>query len=386
MFGKSLAHIETIKELRPIEGADKIVLATVLDWNVIVKKDEFSVGDKCVYIEIDSVVPSPEPIYDETTGELKGFGKPEYEHFAFLEKRKWKIKSMKMRGVISQGIVFKLSDLKLEADLAVGTDVTERLGVTEVIEDAEEAGLNTSPNKWILDKYLMRFAWYRNFKKAHRVSGSWRSEWPSQSDETNVQKVWSKMNEQYPNDTWIKTEKIEGQNMTVVVTTKKGWFGRTKKKFEVLSRTRNLVGGDLQGPFWRTFRRMELGEKLSNLPGDVTWFIRGEHVGPGIQKNIYQLKETNFVVFDVYTIAKDGTKVKYGWDEMVKFCQDHELKTVPLLDKYTGPLPDVQTLLKESDKTGTCFAPVKHKREGIVWRLEKDYNVSFKVKNPEYSL
>lgn len=385
MFGKSLAHIEKIKELQPIEGADKIVLATVLDWNVIVKKDEFKVGDKCVYIEIDSIVPSPEPIHDETTGEVTGFGKPEYEHFAFLEKRHWKIKSMKMRGVISQGIVFKLSDLKLE-DLPVGTDVTERLGITEIVEDEEEAGLNTSPNKWFLDKWLMRFAWYRNFKKSHRVSGSWRTEWPSKSDEENVQKIWSKMNTLYPNDTWVKTEKIEGQNMTVVVSTKKGWFGRSKKKFEVLSRTRNLVGSDLTGPFWSTFRRLKLDKKLENLSDDVTWFIRGEHVGPGIQKNIYQLKETDFAVFDVYKLYKDGSKVKYSWDAMTAFCEEHCLRTVPLIEKYTGPLPDVQTLLKETDKHDTVFAPVKHKREGIVWRLEKDYNVSFKVKNPEYSL
>lgn len=70
---------------------DRIVLATVLGWTVIVQKD-FKVGDEIVFAEIDSVFPE----------------KPEFE---FLRSKKFRIKTMKMGGVISQGIVFPLSIL-----------------------------------------------------------------------------------------------------------------------------------------------------------------------------------------------------------------------------------------------------------------------------------
>ena len=88
---RKLAHIETVTNIRPIEGCDNIVQCNVLGWNVIVKKDEFKEGDKCVYIEIDSICPSDNP------------------DFAFLENKHYKIKTMKLRGTTSQGICFPLS-------------------------------------------------------------------------------------------------------------------------------------------------------------------------------------------------------------------------------------------------------------------------------------
>ena len=88
---RKLAHIEKIEWKRPIEGADRIELVGVLGWQCIAKKDEFAVGDLCVYIEIDSIVDKTNP------------------DFEFLEKRNYKIKTMKMKGVLSQGIVFPLT-------------------------------------------------------------------------------------------------------------------------------------------------------------------------------------------------------------------------------------------------------------------------------------
>ena len=82
---RKLASIQKIEWIRPIEGKDRIVLAGILGWQVIVKKDEFQVGDLCVYVEIDSQLPE----------------KPEYE---FLRPKKFRIRTMKMGGVLSEGI------------------------------------------------------------------------------------------------------------------------------------------------------------------------------------------------------------------------------------------------------------------------------------------
>lgn len=87
---RKLASIKAISDIIPIEGKDRIVLAMVDGWSVIVKKDEFKIGDKCVYVEIDSVLPE----------------RPEFE---FLRKNNFRIKTMKMAGCISSGICFPLT-------------------------------------------------------------------------------------------------------------------------------------------------------------------------------------------------------------------------------------------------------------------------------------
>lgn len=89
---RKLAHVEKIASIQPIDGADRIEVATVLGWQVVVKKDEFKVGDLCIYIEIDSVL-------------------PEIEDFEFLRDKKFRIKTQKLRGQISQGLILPLDAL-----------------------------------------------------------------------------------------------------------------------------------------------------------------------------------------------------------------------------------------------------------------------------------
>lgn len=108
---RALAHIEKIDWINPIAGKDRIVLAGVLGWTVIVQKSDYNVGDKVVFCEIDSVFPK----------------KPEFE---FLEKNNFRIKTMKMGGVISQGICFPLSILP-NKDYNIGDDVTDLIGITQ---------------------------------------------------------------------------------------------------------------------------------------------------------------------------------------------------------------------------------------------------------------
>ena len=76
---RALAHIEEVVSIKPIEGADNIELIQVLGWQLVAKKDEFKVGDLCVYIEIDSQVPETD------------------ERFKFLSKKSWKVKTMKFK-------------------------------------------------------------------------------------------------------------------------------------------------------------------------------------------------------------------------------------------------------------------------------------------------
>ncbi|HIE27970.1 TPA: hypothetical protein EYP66_11855 [Candidatus Poribacteria bacterium] len=107
---RALAHIERIRSIEPIEGADRIEKSTILGWEVVIRKEEFKVGDLVVYIEIDSIL-------------------PEREEFEFLRDRKFRIKTVRLRGQVSQGIAFPLSILPDGIQIEEGLDVTEALNI-----------------------------------------------------------------------------------------------------------------------------------------------------------------------------------------------------------------------------------------------------------------
>ena len=431
MFGKPLAYIVKIKDIREIPGADRIELATVMDYTVVVKKDEYKPGDLGLYIEVDSLLPDGltdelrakytdikegREMADATKEEIETALKTiqessKYPYFEFLRDRKFKIKSMKLGkfGVISQGILFKPSELGI-TDAKVGKDYTLQFGITEIVQDEEEAGLTGKKDNWFVRK-LMRYSWYRNWRKRHNVSETWDPTNPGKSDEENVQKVYTEMFKRYRDKKWVKTEKLEGQNITVFSEkVKPSLFDRIfhrnaeSKRIGVCSRTRELNKNGNGKAFWDTVLRLKLDEKIKNIPGE--WFCRGEHVGPGIQNNIYRLPRTDIIFFDfyrkVYFEDDINKKPSFKWEKLnfedsVRFAEQWELKFVPVLDdNYELPegrvndkgvfVSGADVMLQESDGNTVFGNNLNHKREGFVLRLRDDYNVSFKVKNPNYSI
>lgn len=431
MFGKPLAYIVKIKDIREIPGADRIELATVMDYTVVVKKGEYKPGDLGLYIEVDSLLPDGltdelrakytdikegREMADATKEEIETALKTiqessKYPYFEFLRDRKFKIKSMKLGkfGVISQGILFKPSELGI-TDAKVGKDYTLQFGITEIVQDEEEAGLTGKKDNWFVRK-LMRYSWYRNWRKRHNVSETWDPTNPGKSDEENVQKVYTEMFKRYKGKKWVKTEKLEGQNITVFSEkVKPSLFDRIfhrnaeSKRIGVCSRTRELNKNGNGKAFWDTVLRLKLDEKIKNIPGE--WFCRGEHVGPGIQNNIYRLPRTDIIFFDfyrkVYFEDDINKKLSFKWEKLnfedsVRFAEQWELKFVPVLDdNYELPegrvndkgvfVSGADVMLQESDGNTVFGNNLNHKREGFVLRLRDDYNVSFKVKNPNYSI
>ena len=138
---RKLASIKEVGDLIPIEGRDRIELAIIDGWQVIVKKGEFSRGDKCVYIEIDSVLPE----------------KPEFE---FLRSKGFRIRTMKMAGVISQGICFPLSILP-EGEYELEQDVSDIIGVKQYEKTIDDAPTETPYKPPKYPKWLMRWGWFR---------------------------------------------------------------------------------------------------------------------------------------------------------------------------------------------------------------------------------
>ena len=430
MYGKKLAYIVKVKDIREIPGADRIELASVMDYTVVVKKNEYKPGDLGLYVEVDSVLPdglTPEqrehydliksgelytrlnvPFDEEKIkADLAALQKnSKYPYFEFLRDKKFKIKSMKLSkfGVVSQGILFKPDELGLDK-VKEGQDFTEQFNIIELVQDEEEAGLNTGKKDGLLVRKLMRYAWFRAWRKSRNVVEAWDPSFPGKSDEENVQKLYTKMFNLYGDKEWVATEKLEGQNISIYSEEVKGLFGKSSKRVGVCSRTRELSPKGTGANFWRTVKRLGLDEKVKKIPGE--WWCRGEHVGPGIQKNIYKLKDTDVIFFDFYRKERyldvtNGKKWKTRWvklnfEESVAFAKQWDLPFVPVLDEHYKlpaggvndkgvPVSGADIMLQQSDKNTIFGNDLKHKREGFVLRLRDDYNVSFKVKNPNYSI
>lgn len=126
---RALAYIVTIDEIRPIPNYDRVEHARTNGWWCVTRLNELKVGDKAVYFEVDSKVPADD------------------ERFSFLEAKHYKIKTQKMCGVFSQGLLMPVTLFPELADMEVGTDVTDILKVTySVIEDNTRKSKNGDPD------------------------------------------------------------------------------------------------------------------------------------------------------------------------------------------------------------------------------------------------
>ncbi|MEM7537082.1 MAG: RNA ligase (ATP) [Chloroflexota bacterium] len=331
---RKLASIQTIKNLEPIEGADLIERATVLGWQLVVKKGEFAVGDLCIYCEIDSLMPE----------------KPEFE---FLRPRSFRIKTVKLRGQISQGIAFPLPTIANydELDLNEGDDVTELLGVT---------------------KYEPPIS----INMKGQVKGSFPSFMPK-TDETRIQSVPDVLTRpENKGKVCYITEKMDGTSGTYYLNNDE--FGVCSRNLELLDTEKNV--------HWMVAHAEDIEAKLRAVGRNLA--IQGEVLGPGVQSNKYAFKTHKLMVFNMVDIDRyaylDYAEFKALADEM-------GLTTVPILqDDYVLGQDDVQGLIQLSEAR-SVINPKVH-REGIVVRPLVEApdpelgRLSFKVINPRFLL
>jgi hypothetical protein len=353
---RQLATIKKVSSISPIPDRDRISLATIDGWSVIVKKDEFAVGDLCVYCEIDSVLPE----------------KPEFE---FLRSKNFRIKTIKMAGVISQGICFPLSFLP-DSTYKEGQDVTSVLGVTQY-EPTMDVERNQRNKKAVPAKYppfLMRFKWFRQlvYKKDHR-EGMGFPKFISKTDETRIQNIPFVLQNKTP---FIATEKIDGQSGTFCLVKKRG-FLKNKLEYIVCSRNVRLFNQD-SSSYWTVSQRYDIKNVLEKMIGEYEWIaIQGECVAPNVQGNKYKVEEADLYVFNVITPSG-----RMGSLEAATFVTEHGLKFVPILDtEYVMPdtVREVLQYANGKSKIGDTL------REGIVFRSH-DGKQSFKAVDPLFLL
>ena len=389
---RELAYVVKIDGISPIVGADRVELAHVGGWRIMVKKGQFQVGDYAIYFEIDSKVPEKEP-------------------FMFLESKHFKVKTQKyFKGtVISQGLLMALDDFILNSEvpswvqslkfqISKGVDI-EHEGVTEVIgvtyaveEDNKRKAASVDKYKKMAQrrpnifkkpwaKWMMRREWGRKimfalFGKKKDKKNGWPS-WVSKTDEERIQNMTWILEDK---SEWIATEKIDGTSTTATYRR----TGRKKHEFYICSRNVVFDKPD-KGCYYETNVYTEMAEKyhfedvLAALVENynLEWAtLQGETYGAGIQKREYGLKEHDFAGFNL--IFSDRGRLNSV--EAKEILAEYGIPWVPIVDEHFV-LPDtVEELLTIATDKSVIDGGM---REGLVFRSQ-DGARSFKAVSNEF--
>jgi RNA ligase (TIGR02306 family) len=312
MSERKLASIQKITEILPIDGADKIVCVKILGWQCVALKTEFKVNDLCVFFEIDSVLPIAQW----------------NDHLRKEPNKQLRIKTIRLRGTLSQGLAMPLSILP-DGQYEVGQDVTQLVGVTK----------------------------YEPFVPAH-LSGVAKGNFPAflhKTDEPRLQSSPNVLQEAIDkNLVLVGTLKMDGTSFTAY---------RRDADFGVCSRNLDLTQTE-DNAHWKMARKIKLEEILRSESRNLC--VQGEMVGPGIQANRLGFKEVELHLFNLYDI---DTGKYFSHNELIEFGKKHNIKVVETLSviQFSNDMAprDVNYLLNIANELNYSNGTPA---EGIVWR------------------
>ena len=338
---RMLASIQKVLDLVPIDGADAIELAVIQGWQCVVKKGEFAIADIGVFFEVDSFLP-----IDVRYEFLRksSYRENEYNGEGF------RIKTIRLRGALSQGLFMPLSAFPEIVDAHIGNDATDLLGV----------------KKWVIPE----FATSGGIAIGNRPTGV------RTSDEIRVQSDPSILEALIGKPYYITT-KMDGTSGTVY------YLGG---QIGACSRNLDIAEGE-DALYWKPIFKYGLADKLGILSENSAYngiALIGEIVGPGIQKNRIGLAEIEWYVFDAIVFDVPGGRY-VTFDELQMITNALDIKMVPV--EETGESFNY-SMAELIEKAKGKYASGKDK-EGIVVRSAgkaaiKD--VSFKVLNNDFLL
>lgn len=401
---RELAYVVIVDNVTPIEGYDRVELAHVGGWTIVVGKGEFEAGDPAIYFEIDSKLPEVEP----------------FIKMEFLKSKHYKIKTQKMCKSISQGLLMSAANFGWEIQIeplgGVRTPViidnnnkphypndesrflTAMLGVTYAEPDdnkrkaasvdkyksmAQRHGklFAKQPFRWLMKREWGKKLLFVFFGRKKDKKNGW-PQWVRRTDEERAQNMPWILNDKRP---WVVTEKIDGTSTTFTLKRKKGL---KPEEFYICSRNVVFDKPDKKcfyesNYYIRMAGKYDIYNKMKEMMktdfADCDWItIQGETYGPGVQKRDYSAPEVMFAAFNFIT-SKDG---RWGTEEMEAYLNSKDIPCVPIIER-NYILPDtVDELLAYA--TGESVFD-NGLREGFVFR-SKDGVQSFKAVSNEFLL
>ena len=253
---RKLASVQIIISIEPHLNADKLELATILGWQVVINKQEnLKVLEKVIYFEIDSIL-------------------PEEEWSKFMEKCKYRVKTIKLRGELSQGLIIPISNIFPNSDRIFneGDDLTQILKVIKY--DDEEINKAGNPSDTSKDKFPEEYG-------------------VTKTEEPRIQSSPKLLN-LFSGKSYIATLKYDGTSSTFIYDDKNNEFIVCSRNFKVKYSKDDI--------YWRTAIEMNIQDILKKNPD---YIIQGEIYGPKINGNRHKINVIKLAVFNLYSKSKN---------------------------------------------------------------------------------
>lgn len=365
---RKLATIRQISSVEKHPGADALDIVKVDGWQCVSKIGAFKVGDRALYLEIDSFVPTTHPA------------------FAFLQKNaiKWmdhvgaRIKTIRLRGEISQGLLIPLSEVpevtRVEEDWH---DFAELLGILkwEKILPASLGGAARGNFPSFIPK-----------TDQERIQNLWGGFGMSdqvdvvhyQDQETGEDKAYTRKPRYLRDVEYEVTVKLDGSSMTAYY--RDGEFG-------VCSRKLDLVESD-ENAFWQMANTLKLRDILSRYGKNIA--LQGELVGPAIQGNPDKRSQLEFYVFDVFDIDTGkylSSRNRINTLVLLNTFSDEDprpIQSVPILEYRQFDFRTISEAMAYAE--GPSAWVMGDTREGVVFKSTADPDFSFKIISNNYLL
>lgn len=348
MSSRTLAKLVRLGPVRKhhIEDAPPIYLGQVGGWEVIVPLKSRE-GDMGVYFEIDSILPPSAPWTEA------------------LETRH--IRTVKIGDVVTQGLFRHLRDVPplLDIEFMEGEDVTGLLGVTKRLDPQED-----------LVQPVAEIALHSGVAAGpHRRSARAESALPGGPPKTGEPRVQSNMEllESLQGRPYYITLKYDGTSAT---------YGYVGDEFKALSR--NFVASKPSSEYWRVAEIYDLQGKMVKYQH---WVVQGEIVGPGLLKNLLNLKRLEFRVFNVWDKNLQRFLQFEGLQAAIKNLNKEQkkgesLKMVDVVETGDNFQYDLDELLRKAAEKN--YPGTENPQEGIVVRSQTEPRVSFKTISSAY--
>lgn len=412
-MARKLASIVEIESCEPIPDTDRLSVATMKGkgWKVVTGRDEYHAGDLAVYFEIDS------------------FLKSDDERYAFLKDRCLKkfvsksgnvlregirIKTIKLRGVISQGLLMPLSafvgkEILVRNQLAKPEDVVAEDG--KPVSQEELAGVYISTLYYLEDiteegeaptikevevgvdsdlTELLHVEHYDEVKESLQpqtgsaisadAMGNFPSAFVPKTDEERIQNLGDWF-EKKKGRKWQVTVKADGTSCTIAYSPTID-FENPGIVCSRNLRLKNITAAGVVPLYWQMNQKYNILGKLAEaLVGGMEYAIQGEVVGPGIQKDRNKESEFMFKCFRIWDIANQKF---LNPNETVAFCKEFDIPHVEVL-KTDFPFFDEITTMEDALKFAEGKTKEGNEREGVVLKTCDDGPyASFKIVSNKY--
>ena len=377
---RKLVTVREISNILPIENADNIEIAVIDGWSCIIKKDTFTVGDKALFFEIDSFIPASDKRFD-FLGESK--------QKVYLDEKGWRIRTQKLRGALSQGLLLPLNTFPEITDLTKD-DYSELLNVIkydiEVANPTKRGSVKTGNPKGKLPSFLRKsdqprlqnlmhyFSTYKEheFEETLKLDGSNCSIYKNY-----IELPW-----------WKKATNYSCNILQLPTLYSTVAFGVCSRNLEI-KRTDNQeitfnssgkISTYKQSDFWEIAYKYSIEDKLP-----AGYAIQGELIGPKIQSNHEKVKSLEFHIFDVWDINNQ----EYLLPSKRKTFVETHLKDVPHVPitadsiKVFSEFPDLDSF--QERVTGQSINP-KTISEGRTYKSTTIPGFSFKLISNKFLL